>query len=305
MAKITASVYTSHVPAIGAALDLGKHTEPYWQPVFKGYEYAKQWMKDNPPDVIFLVYNDHATAFSLDMIPTFAIGTAAEFQPADEGWGPRPVPVVQGHPELAAHIAQSVIQDDFDLTIVNKMDVDHGLTVPLSLMFGQPPVDDFRWPCPVIPFAVNVVQYPVPSGRRCFNLGKSIRKAVESFDQPLNVQIWGTGGMSHQLQGPRAGLINRVFDNAFLDRLVADPEGQAQVPHIDYVREAGSEGIELVMWLIARGAMDDIDPEPLTAQVDAATKSIAASASTVSVKQRFYHVPASNTAVGHLILENT
>ena len=284
MARITASVYTSHVPAIGAALDLGKSGEPYWQPVFAGYDKSKKWLKDNTPDVIFLVYNDHATAFSLDIIPTFAIGCAAQFKPADEGWGPRPVPVVQGHPELAAHIAQSVIQDDFDLTIVNKMDVDHGLTVPLSLMCGQPPADNFAWPCPVIPFAVNVVQYPVPSGRRCFQLGRAIRKAVESYDAPLKVQIWGTGGMSHQLQGPRAGLINRAFDTAFLDRLIADPAGLAQVPHIDYVREAGSEGIELVMWLIARGAMSDAPPK---------------------VVHRFYHVPASNTAVGHLILENT
>ncbi len=280
MAHISASVFTSHVPAIGAALDLGKLAEPYWQPVFAGYDFSKQWMKDNKPDVIFLVYNDHATAFSLEMIPTFAIGCADEFRPADEGWGPRPVPMVKGHPDLASHIAQSVIQDDFDLTIVNKMDVDHGLTVPLSLMCGQPQ----EWPCPVIPFAVNVVQYPVPSGRRCYNLGKAIRKAVESYDQPLNVHIWGTGGMSHQLQGPRAGLINREWDNAFLDRLIADPEGQAGVPHIDYVREAGSEGIELVMWLIARGAMSDNPPK---------------------VRHRFYHVPASNTAVGHLILENT
>ena len=166
MARITASVYTSHVPAIGAALDAGKRDEPYWQKVFSGYEFSKTWLKENRPDVIFLVYNDHATAFSLEMIPTFAIGTAAEFTPADEGWGPRPVPKVVGHPELASHIAQSVIQDDFDLTIVNKMDVDHGLTVPLSLMCGQPPQSDFAWPCPVIPFAVNVVQYPVPSGRR-------------------------------------------------------------------------------------------------------------------------------------------
>ncbi len=286
MAKITACVFTSHVPAIGAALDLGKTQEPYWQPVFKGYDYSKQWMKDNQPDVIILVFNDHATAFSLDMIPTFAIGTTDTYQPADEGWGPRPVPVVHGHPELAAHIAQSVIQQDFDLTIVNKMDVDHGLTVPLSLMFGQPQ----NWPCPVIPFAVNVVQYPVPSGQRCFNLGKAIRKAVESFDQDLKVQIWGTGGMSHQLQGPRAGLINQEFDNAFLDQLIADPASAAAIPHIDYVREAGSEGIELVMWLVARGAMDDVD------DVDGGKAPI--------VKHRFYHVPASNTAVGHLILEN-
>ncbi len=288
MAKITASVFTSHVPAIGAAMDLGKTDEPYWQPLFKGYEYSKQWMKDNTPDVIFLVFNDHATAFSLDMIPTFAIGTAASYQPADEGWGPRPVPVVQGHPALAAHIAQSVIQQDFDLTIVNKMDVDHGLTVPLSLMCGQPPESNFKWPCPVIPFAVNVVQYPVPSGQRCLNIGKAIRKAIESYDEDLNVQIWGTGGMSHQLQGPRAGLINKAFDAAFIDTMISDPERQAAVPHIDYVREAGSEGIELVMWLIARGAMSDLN-----------------GGGKPTVKHRFYHVPASNTAVGHLILENS
>jgi protocatechuate 4,5-dioxygenase beta chain len=279
MARVTASVYTSHVPAIGAAVDLGKTGEPYWQPLFKGYEPAKAWLAANRPDVIFLVYNDHANAFSLEIIPTFAIGCAAEFRPADEGWGPRPVPKVVGHPELAAHIAQSVIQDDFDLTIVNRMEVDHGLTVPLTLMCGQPEA----WPCPVIPFAVNVVQYPVPSGRRCYHLGKAIRKAVESYDEPLKVQVWGTGGMSHQLQGPRAGLINRKFDNDFLDRLVADPQGLAAMPHIDYVREAGSEGIELVMWLIARGAMSERPPR---------------------VVHRFYHVPASNTAVGSLILED-
>jgi protocatechuate 4,5-dioxygenase beta chain len=283
MARISASVYTSHVPAIGAALDLGKSAEPYWQAVFKGYDFSKQWLKDQKPDVIFLVYNDHANAFSLDVIPTFAIGTAPEFTPADEGWGPRPVPKVIGHPKLAAHIAQSVIQDDFDLTIVNKMDVDHGLTVPLSLMCGQPQA----WPCPVIPFAVNVVQYPAPSGRRCYLLGKAIRKAIETYDEPLSVQIWGTGGMSHQLQGPRAGLINKEFDNAFLDRLISDPEGLSRMPHIDYVREAGSEGIELVMWLIARGAMNDVNGGKQT-----------------SLRHRFYHVPASNTAVGHLILEN-
>ncbi len=279
MAQISASVYTSHVPAIGAALDLGKAGEPYWQKVFGGYEASKAWIKAQLPDVVFLVYNDHANAFSLDMIPTFAIGTADAFAVADEGWGPRPVPKVIGYPELAAHIAQSVIEDDFDLTIVNKMDVDHGLTVPLSLLFGQPEA----WPCRIIPFAVNVVQYPPPSGRRCYQLGRAIRKAIESYDAPLNVQVWGTGGMSHQLQGPRAGLINKAFDTAFLDRLIADPKGLATMPHIDYVREAGSEGIELVMWLIARAAMSDVPPK---------------------VVHRFYHVPASNTAVGHLILEN-
>lgn len=282
-ARVTASVFASHVPAIGAAVDHGKTGDDYWAPMFKGFEPSKEWMKKNTPDVIFLVYNDHATNFDLSVIPTFAIGTAAEFEPADEGYGPRPVPKVKGHPRLAAHIAQSVIQQDFDLTIVNDLKVDHGLTVPLNLMFGSPA----EWPCLVIPFHVNVVQYPVPSGARCFALGQAIRKAIESYDEPLNVQIWGTGGMSHQLQGPRAGLINAEWDNAFLDRLIADPKDLSTMPHIDYVREAGSEGIELVMWLIARGAMADV-----------------AGGKAPTVAHRFFHVPASNTAVGHLILEN-
>ncbi|MDE0097592.1 MAG: class III extradiol dioxygenase subunit beta [Gammaproteobacteria bacterium] len=283
MARITASVYTSHVPAIGAAMDLGKDHEPYWRKLFDGYAYSRRWMRENTPDVIILVYNDHANAFSLSMIPTFAIGTGSRYPIADEGWGPRPVPEVAGDAEFAAHITQSVIQDDFDLTIVNEMALDHGLTVPLSLMFGKASA----WPCRIIPFAVNVLQYPVPSGTRCFRLGKAIRKAVESYDEPLDVQVWGTGGMSHQLQGPRAGLINREWDNAFLDRLVQEPAVLAETPHVDYVREAGSESIELVMWFIARGAMND-----------------AAGGTPPKVVHRFYHIPASNTAVGHLILEN-
>ena len=284
MARVTSSVYTSHVPAIGVAIDTGITDQPYWQPLFAGYEPSKAWIEEHPPDAIVLVFNDHATSFSLDLIPTFAIGTGASYEVADEGWGPRPVPRVVGHPDLAAHIAHSVIQQDFDLTIVNKMDVDHGLTVPLSLMFGQPDA----WPCPVIPFAVNVVQFPPPSGQRCLNLGRALRNAVESYDEPLNVQIWGTGGMSHQLQGPRAGLINADFDAEFLDHLIADPVELARKPHVDYLREAGSEGVELVMWLVARGAMADLAGGPAP-----------------TVRHRFYHVPASNTAVGHLILDDS
>jgi protocatechuate 4,5-dioxygenase beta chain len=279
MARITAGVSMSHVPAIGAALDGGRASEPYWAPLFKGFELSRRWIDANQPDVVILVFNDHASAFSLEMIPTFAIGCAERFAIADEGWGPRRIPPVMGHPELAGHIAQSVIQQDFDLTIVNRMDVDHGLTVPLSLMFGQ----SAEWPCRVIPFAVNVIQFPQPSGNRCFQLGKAIRRAVASFDEELNVQVWGTGGMSHQLQGPRAGLINKEFDRVFLDQMVTDPEALARIPLVDYMREAGSEGVELVMWLIMRGALD----------------------SAVREIHRFYHVPASNTAVGHLILENS
>ena len=278
MAKIIAGVATSHVPAIGAALDNGKTQEPYWQRVFKGYEESKKWIAEVKPDVCIVVFNDHATAFSMDIVPTFALGCAAEFAPADEGWGPRPVPVVHGHPELAAHIAQSVILDEFDLTIVNNMEVDHGLTVPLSLMFGQPE----EWPCKIIPLAVNVVLFPPPTGKRCFDLGAAIRRAVDSYPEDLKVVIFGTGGMSHQISGPRAGLINSDFDKAFLDGMSNDPQKLVKLQHVEYMREAGAEGIEMVMWLVMRGALDEH----------------------VHERYRFYTVPASNTAVGHLILEN-
>lgn len=276
MARITAGITTSHIPAVGAALDLGKTGEPYWQPVFAGYDWAKAFEAEEKPDVVVLVYNDHASAFDMRFIPTFAIGCADEFPIADEGWGPRPVPAVIGHPDLAWHIAQSCILDEFDLTIINEMAVDHGLTVPMSLMFGQPEA----WPVKVVPLAVNVVTYPPPSGNRCWALGEAIARAVESFPEDLNVQIWGTGGMSHQLQGPRAGLINKAWDQAFLDKLTADPQALRHMPHIEYLREAGSEGIELVMWLIMRGALGE----------------------RVTELNRFYHVPASNTAVGHIVL---
>jgi protocatechuate 4,5-dioxygenase beta chain len=278
VAKIVASVNVSHVPAIGAAWDNKKSQEPYWKPLFDGFDFSKKWIADLKPDVIILVYNDHASAFDASIIPTFALGCAAEFPPADEGWGPRPVPTVIGHPQMASHLAQSLILDEFDMTIINEMDVDHGLTVPLTLMFGQPDA----WPCRIIPLPVNVVQFPPPTGNRCFNLGKAIARAVESWKEDLRVVIFGTGGMSHQLQGMRAGLINPEWDKRFLDSLSADAEVARKIPFIEYVREAGSEGIEMVMWLISRGALEK----------------------DVREVYRFYHVPASNTALGHLILEN-
>jgi protocatechuate 4,5-dioxygenase, beta chain len=282
VAKIIAGIGSSHVPAIGAALDNNRTEEPYWKRVFSGFERSQEWLRDTKPDVAIVVYNDHASAFSVDLIPTFALGCAAEFPPADEGWGPRPVPVVQGHPALAAHIAQSVILDEFDLTIVNKMEVDHGLTVPLNLLCGKKAPTD-EWPFPVIPLAVNVVMYPPPTGHRCYMLGKAIKKAVESYPEDLKVVIFGTGGLSHQISGPRAGLINSKWDKNFLDKLSKDPVALTRIPHLDYMREAGAEGIEMVMWLIMRGALDN----------------------NVDEVYRFYTVPASNTAVGHIILANS
>jgi protocatechuate 4,5-dioxygenase, beta chain len=279
MARVTTGITSSHIPALGAAMQTGTANNEYWGPVFNGYQPIKDWIRQpgNMPDVVVLVYNDHATAFDMNIIPTFAIGCGERYAPADEGWGPRQVPEVIGHPDLAWHIAQSLILDEFDMTIVNEMDVDHGLTVPLSMMFGDVPA----WPCRVIPLAVNVVTYPPPSGNRCWALGEAIARAVASFPEDLNVQVWGTGGMSHQLQGPRAGLINAEWDNRFLDGLIGDSDHLRRVPHIEYLRETGSEGIEMVMWLIMRGALDD----------------------KVEETYRFYTVPASNTAVGHIILE--
>ena len=276
MATITAGIATSHIPAMGAAFDLGKTEEDYWKPVFEGYKWVKKWVKDEKPDVVILCYNDHASSMMLDIVPTFAIGFAEEFHPADEGWGPRQVPVVPGFPELAGHIAEQLIIDEFDITIMNDIDVDHGLTVPLSLVFDK--ID--AWPVKVIPIAVNVTQFPTPSGNRCFCLGEAIAHAVESFPQDLNVQVWGTGGMSHQLQGLRAGLINPEFDNAFLDRLADYPSELRKITRLEYIQEAGTEGIELIMWMIMRGALGE----------------------KVEELYRFYHVPASNTAVGHMVL---
>jgi protocatechuate 4,5-dioxygenase beta chain len=279
MARVVAGIGCSHVPAMGAAIDLGKTQEEYWKRVFDGFKRSKELMKQINPDIIIEVYNDHGSAFSLQYIPTFTLGVAAEFKPADEGWGPRPVPVVKGHPDFAWHLAESLILNEFDMTIINDTVVDHGLTVPLSLMFGQPD----EWPCPVIPLCVNVVTYPPPTGKRCFALGRAIGKAVRDYKKDLRVVVLGTGGMSHQIHGERCGLINSDWDKKFLDRLSSDPHGLTLIPHVEYIRETGAEGIEMVMWLVMRGALGD----------------------EVQEAYRFYHVPVSNTAVGNIFLMNS
>jgi len=278
VAEVAYGVATSHTPSIGVAIDKDREEEPYWAPLFQGYEAGRKWMVDADPDVIILAYNDHASAFDLDLIPTFALGVADEFPIADEGYGPRPVPVVEGHAELAWHLAENLILDGFDMTICNHMPVDHGLTVPLSIIYGKPD----RWPAKVIPLAVNVIQYPPPTGKRCWDLGQAIRRIVHDFDQDLKVAVFGTGGMSHQLQGERAGWVNTPFDKDFLDRLVDDPLALTTISHTQLLSDAGSEGIELVMWLIMRGALG----------------------MNVREVHRHYHVPASNTAAGLMILES-
>ncbi len=278
MADLVGAIGTSHIPAVGVAIDKGRTQDDYWKPYFDKLPPAREWMAKVSPDVCIVVYNDHASAFSLELIPTFALGMAERFGIADEGFGKRPVPDVMGHPELAWHLAESLILDEFDMTLVNEMEVDHGLTVPLSVAYGQPDA----WPCKVIPLAVNVVQYPPPTGNRCFRLGQAIRRAIDSYPGDERIVIFGTGGMSHQLQAQRAGLINEAWDARFLDLLVNDPEAAALIPHIEYLREAGSEGIELVMWLIMRGAMN-----PDVKEIYRAT-----------------HVPTSNTHNGLLVLEN-
>ena len=277
MARITHGIACSHIPVLGYAFDHGKEEEPYFKPAFDGFEWTRNFMEGEKPDVIVLVYNDHASAFDMQIIPTFAIGCGESYQPADEGFGARPVPPVEGHADLAWHIAQSLILDEFDMTIINEMEVDHGLTVPLSMMYGH--VD--KWPVKVIPLAVNVVTYPVPTGNRCWALGEAIADAVASFPEDLNVQIWGTGGMSHQLQGPRAGLLNREWDNRFMDLLIGETDEARDIEHIEYIRETGTEGIEMIMWLIMRGALGK------------KTRAL----------HRHYHIPCSNTAIGHLVLE--
>jgi protocatechuate 4,5-dioxygenase beta chain len=270
---------TSHVPGLGAAMDNGKTGEPYWQPLFKGLEPVRAWHKDNIPDVTIIVYNDHATSYSLDNYSTFTMGVAEEFMPADEGWGPRQVPMVMGHPELAWHITENLILNEFDMAVAGSLEVDHGLTVPLSVAYDQPDV----WPTKVIPLCVNVIQYPQPTPLRCYKLGQAIRRAVESFPEDLSVGIWGTGGMSHQLGGERAGVLNPEFDTAFMNNLVSDPAANTRLTHTDFIREAGCEGIEMIMWNVMRGALND----------------------NVNEIYRFYHIPVSATAYGAIILENT
>jgi len=279
MAKLIAGMGTSHVPGVGAAMDNGKTGEAYWQPLFEGFKPLREWHEKNVPDVNIVVFNDHATSYSLDNYSTFTIGVGDHFRPADEGWGRRQVPDVEGHPELAWHITESLMAEEFDMAVAASVDLDHGLTVPLSIAYDQPE----KWPTAVIPLIVNVIQHPLPTAMRCYKLGQAIGRAIAGFPEDISVGIWGTGGLSHQLGGERAGVVNPEFDKAFLDNLTQNPIANAEIPHTDFIREAGAEGIEMIMWNVMRGALND------------------------DVKEiyRFYHIPVSATAYGAIILENS
>jgi protocatechuate 4,5-dioxygenase beta chain len=278
VAEVLGGVGTSHVPNIGAAVDRGITDTDQWREVFAGYEPVRSWIADKRPDVAIVVYNDHGAAFSLDVLPTFAIGVADVYPPADEGYGVRDIPTIHGDPDLSWHLVESLAADDFDLTVCQRLPVDHGLTVPLSVLFGAPG----QWPVRVIPVALNVIQYPLPTPARCFALGRAIRRAIGTYDPAVRVAVVGTGGMSHQLQGTRVGHINSEFDRMFLDRIGPEPQVLTSLTITDFIREAGSEGAELIMWLVMRGALGD---DVKTLHTD-------------------YHVPVSNTAAGVIVMED-
>jgi len=278
MARIIGGITTSHIPAIGNAISKGLQDEPYWKPFFDGYPPVRAWLDKVKPDVAVVIYNDHGLNFFLDQIPTFAIGAASQYRNADEGWGLAVRPPVQGDVEFSWHLIESLVASEFDISICQEMLVDHGFMIPMALLWPQ------AQECPVraVPVAVNTVQQPLPSPARCYKLGKALGRAIESYAEDLKVVVLATGGMSHQLQGERAGFINKKFDLMFMEKLVNDPEALTRHSIADLVEQAGSEGVELIMWLAMRGAM----------------------AEEVSTIHTHYHIPVSNTAAGVLVLEN-
>jgi protocatechuate 4,5-dioxygenase beta chain len=253
MGKIIAGIGTSHVPSIGGAYDRGRTETPAWKPLFDAYVPVREWLKEIKPDVAIMVYNDHGADFFFDKYPTFAVGCADQYAIADEGFGTRPLPAIPGDLAFSQHLCRSLVYDEFDITICQKMAVEHGFLVPMHLCFDH----DDTWPVASVPIAVNVLQHPLPTARRCFRLGQAIRRAVESDERDLRVAIIGTGGMSHQLTGKHFGDMQRDNDLDFLDRIENDPESLTGLTHQTLMEKFGVEGIELIMWLVMRGALSD------------------------------------------------
>jgi len=252
MGRIVAGIGTSHVPSIGGAYDRGLTGTPAWKPLFDAYVPVRQWLRDLQVDVCLMVYNDHGADFFFDKYPTFAVGCADSYAVADEGFGTRPLPAIRGDVEFSQHLCRSLVYDEFDLTICQKMEVEHGFLVPMHLCF-DPQTDG--WPVASVPIAVNVLQHPLPTARRCWRLGQAIRRAVDSYDRDTRVAIVGTGGMSHQLTGIAFGRMQEDNDQDFLDRIEHDPESLTTLTHQTLMERFGVEGIELIMWLVMRGAM--------------------------------------------------
>ncbi len=276
MARIIGGIGTSHVPAIGGAIARGLQKEPYWSPFFDGFVRTHAWLAEQKPDVVVIFYNDHGLNFFLDKMPTFAVGAAPEYISADEGWGlpvQKPYP---GDPDLSWHLIEQLVADEFDVTTCQEMLVDHGFVNPYSLLWpGE------GRPVRCVPITVNTVQHPLPSPARCYKLGQAVGRAIESYDKDLKVLVVASGGLSHQLDGKRAGFINKSFDLMCLDKLVSDPEALTGYSSLDIIEQAGTQGVELLMWLAMRGALG----------------------SGVSEVHRNYHIPISNTAAGMLVLE--
>jgi len=278
MARIVGGVTTSHIPAIGNAMTSKLEQTPYWKRFFDGYEPVKKWLDKVKPDIAIVIYNDHGLNFFLDQVPTFALGCADRYDNSDEGWGLTTQASFEGDAQFSWHLAESLIRQEFDLTTCQEMLVDHGFIVPMSLMWRHLP----QWPVKAIPLAVNTVQHPIPSARRLLKLGHALRQAIESYPEDKKVVIFGTGGMSHQLQGERAGFIDVDFDLQCMSSVINDPEWLASLSIDEIIRKAGTEGVETIMWLAMRGALHP----------------------NVNVVHKHYHVPISNTGAGVLVLEN-
>jgi protocatechuate 4,5-dioxygenase beta chain len=275
MARIIGGLTTSHVPAIGGAIARGLQQEPYWKPFFDGFLPVHRWLEDVKPDVAVVFYNDHGLNFFLDKMPTFAVGAAPEYRNADEGWGIPTLAPFRGQQDLSWHLIEHLVEREFDITTCQEMLVDHGFALPIKLFWPQ------GAPVATVPICINTVQFPLPSARRCYALGQAVGEAIASWDSDLKVVVIGTGGLSHQLDGARAGFINKPFDLKFMDSLVHDPEWATQYSTHELVEKTGTQGVELLMWLATRGAVPG----------------------RVRKVHTNYHIPISNTAAGMMALE--
>jgi protocatechuate 4,5-dioxygenase beta chain len=249
MARIIGGIGCSHAPALAGVFDSGSQTAPLWKPIFDGFAASRAWLEARRPDIVIIAYNDHLNHFFFDSYPTFALGMAENFPLADEGRATRDFTPLPGHPDFAWHLARSLVADEFDPTLCQEMPLDHGVLAPLPLLLPHP------WTVPIVPLAVNVIQHPLPTARRCLRLGQAIGRAIETYPEPLDVVVLGTGGLSHQLHGPDFGRVNPDWDRDFLDQLETDPDGLAALSHDDYMRRGGAEAVEMIIWLIMRGAL--------------------------------------------------